>query len=135
MDHVATLRRLYELITAHDIDGFGALLSPEMVEHDDVPGAGPVRERVVDFFRMEIAAFPDFAMTVEDIVAGGDKVVARVRLTGTHGGDFMGMPATGRSVDIQLIDIMRFGDDGLIHEHWGVFDEMTMMRQLGAIDV
>ena len=60
-------------------------------------------------------------------------VVARVRATGTHEGEFMGMPATGRSADVQLIDIIRFGDDGLAHEHWGVFDELAMMQQLGAI--
>jgi predicted ester cyclase len=45
----------------------------------------------------------------------------------------MGMPATGNSVDIQIIDIMRFGDDGLVHEHWGVADQMAMMTQLGAV--
>ena len=45
----------------------------------------------------------------------------------------MGMPATGKSVDVQLIDIIRFRDDGLAHEHWGVFDTLAMMQQLGAI--
>jgi predicted ester cyclase len=43
------------------------------------------------------------------------------------------MPATGKSVDVQLIDITRFGDDGLAHEHWGVFDSLAMLQQLGAI--
>ena len=46
---------------------------------------------------------------------------------------FMGMPASGKRVDVQLIDIIRFGDDGLAHEHWGVFDALAMMQQLGAI--
>ena len=86
------------------------------------------------FFRMQVAAFPDLAMTVEDVVDGGDKVVARVRFTGTHQGELMGMPATGRTVNVAVIDIMRFGDDGLVHEHWGVFDALGMMRQLGAVD-
>jgi predicted ester cyclase len=45
----------------------------------------------------------------------------------------MGMPATGKAIDVQLIDIIRFGDDGLAHEHWGVMDAMTMMQQLGAV--
>ena len=45
----------------------------------------------------------------------------------------MGMPPTAKSVDVQFIDIIRFGDDGLAHEHWGVFDLMAMMQQLGAI--
>ena len=44
----------------------------------------------------------------------------------------MGMPATGKSVDVQLIDIMRFGDDGLVREHWGVVDTLAMMQQLGV---
>jgi predicted ester cyclase len=45
----------------------------------------------------------------------------------------MGMPATGKSVEVQLIDIIRFGDDGFAHEHWGVVDAMSMMQQLGAM--
>ena len=45
----------------------------------------------------------------------------------------MGMPATGKSIDVQFVDIIRFGDDGLAREHWGVFDAMRMMQQLGAI--
>jgi predicted ester cyclase len=54
-----------------------------------------------------------------------------VRYTGTNKGDFMGAPATGRKVDVQLIDIFGFGDDGLVREHWGVMDQMTMLQQLG----
>ena len=132
MDHTATLRRLYDLINAHDIDAFGEFLADDFVEHEELPGGDPTREGVKDFFRMQIAAFPDLAMTPQDVIDGGDKVVARVRFTGTHEGEFMGMPATGRTVDVQLIDIMRFADDGLVHEHWGVFDAMAMMQQLGA---
>jgi len=125
---------MYDLINAHDIDGLGATLADDFVEHEELPGEAPGRAGVMDFFRMQIAAFPDFAMTVEDLVDGGDKLVARVRLTGTNTGEFMGMPATGRAVDIELIDIMRFADDGLVHEHWGVADQMAMMEQLGAVE-
>ncbi len=57
------------------------------------------------------------ARHVEDIVSDGGKFVARVRFTGTHRGDFMGMPATGKSVDVNLIDIHLIGEDGLVHEH------------------
>ena len=56
-----------------------------------------------------------------------------MRATGTHQGELMGMAATGRSVDIQLMDMMRFGDDGLVHEHWVVTDSLGMMQQLGAV--
>lgn len=132
MDHTATVRRLYDLLNAHDVDAFGDLLADDFVEHEELPGGDATSEGVKAFFRMQIAAFPDLAMTPEDVIDGGDKVVARVRFTGTHRGEFMGMPATGRSVDVQVIDIMRCADDGLVHEHWGVFDAMAMMRQLGA---
>jgi predicted ester cyclase len=88
---------------------------------------------VLSFFRMYIAAFPDLRMAPEDVIASGDKVVARIRATGTNSGDFMGMPATGKPIDVQMIDIIRFGDDGLAREHWGVFDAMGMMQQLGVV--
>ena len=132
MDHTATVRRLYDLINAQDIDAFGELLADDFVEHEELPGGDPTREGVKAFFRMQIAAFPDLAMTPQDVIDGGEKVVVRVRFTGTHQGEFMGIPATGRSVDVQVVDIMRCADDGLVHEHWGVFDAMAMMRQLGA---
>jgi predicted ester cyclase len=77
-------------------------------------------------------AFPNMRWEPEDVLADGDKVAARVRVTGTNEGELMGMPASGRSVSVQVIDIIRFGDDGLVHEHWGVFDMMGMMQQLGV---
>ncbi len=133
MDHAATMRRAYDLINAGDIDGFGDVLADDFVEHEQAPGLALDKEGVKTFFRMYRAAFPDLRMDVEDVIASGDKVVTRARATGTHEGDFMGMPATGRRVDVQLVDIVRFADDGLAHEHWGVFDTMTMMQQLGAV--
>ncbi|HVW19408.1 MAG TPA: ester cyclase [Solirubrobacteraceae bacterium] len=133
MDHVATMRRVYELISAGDLDGFGELLAEDLVEHEETPGLAPTKAGVLEFFGMYRAAFPDLRMTPEDVLASGDKVVARVRATGTNQGAFMGMPPTGRAVDVQLIDIIRFGDDGLAHEHWGVFDALAMMQQLGVV--
>jgi len=133
MDHAATMQRAYDLINAGDIDGFGELLADDFVEHEETPGLEPTREGVKAFFRMYVAAFPDLHFDTEDMIASGDKVVTRARATGTHQGEFLGIPATGKSIDVQLIDIVRFGDDGLGHEHWGVFDAMAMMQQLGVI--
>jgi predicted ester cyclase len=62
----------------------------------------------------------------------GDKAVARVQFTGTNDGEFMGMPATGRSVSVEAIDIVRFDADGRAVEHWGVLDQLGLMTQLGA---
>ena len=133
MDHEATMRRLYELISAGDIDGFGDHVADDFVEHEETPGFEPSKVGVKQMFRMYRAAFPDLRMEAEDVLASGDKVVARARATGTHQGEFMGMPATGKRVDVQLIDIIRFGEDGLAVEHWGVLDALGMMQQLGAI--
>jgi steroid delta-isomerase-like uncharacterized protein len=133
MDHAATMRRAYDLISAGDLDGFGDLIADDFVEHEETPGLEPTREGVLEFFRMYRAAFPDLSMEPQDVISSGDKVVARVRASGTHQGEFMGLAATGRSVDVQLIDIIRFGDDGLAHEHWGVVDVLAMMQQLGAV--
>ena len=133
MDHAATIRRMYDLLSAGDIDGFGNLLADDFVEHEETPGLEPTKEGVKQFFHMYRAAFPDLRMEPQDVVASGDKVVARARATGTNQGEFVGMPATGKSVDVQLIDIIRFGDDGLAREHWGVFDALGMMQQLGHV--
>ena len=78
------------------------------------------------------AGFPDLECHVEDMTADGDKVWARVRLTGTHQGEFMGVAPTGNRVEFDVIDIGRFeGGKGV--EHWGVSDAMGLMMQIGAI--
>ena len=133
MDQAATIRYLYELISRGDLDGFGDQVADDFVEHEENPGFERSKAGVIQMFRAYRAAFPDLRMEAEDVLVDGDKVVARVRATGTHQGEFMGMPATGRRVDVQLIDIMRFGEDGLAHEHWGVVDALAMMQQLGAV--
>jgi len=133
MDHAATMRHVYDLISAGDIDGFGELVAEDFVEHEETPGLEPTKEGVKQFFHMYKTAFPDLRMEAQDILVSGDKVVARARATGTHQGEFLGMSATGKSFDVQLIDIIRFGDDGLAREHWGVFDALAMMQQLGVI--
>jgi steroid delta-isomerase-like uncharacterized protein len=133
MDHTDSIRRLHALINAGDIDGFGRQLADDFIEHEELPGIPSTKDGVLQYFRMLIAAFPDFRMDVEDVIASGDKAVARVRVTGTHKGEFLGLPATGKSAAINLIDIIRFGDDGLAREHWGVSDQLSLLQQLGAI--
>src|SRR5262245_58882404 len=119
MDHAATIRRLYDLINVGDIDGFDRLVADDFAEHEELPGFPPTKAGTTQYFRMLIAAFPDLRMVLQDVIASGDKVVARVRVTGTHKGSFMGISATGKRVDVKLIDIIRFGDDGRAREHWG----------------
>ncbi|MCI0394922.1 MAG: ester cyclase [Chloroflexi bacterium] len=133
MDHTISIRRLYDLINADDIDGFGRQLADDFVERDEMPGLPPTKDGVVQYFRLLLAAFPDMRMDVQDSFASGEKAVARLRVSGTHKGEFMGIPATGNSVAVNLIDITRFGDDGVAREHWGVADLLALMQQLGVI--
>jgi steroid delta-isomerase-like uncharacterized protein len=128
-----TMRSAYDRINAGDVDGFGTLLAEDFVEHEELPGLSPTKAGVLEWFRHLRTAFPDLHMHVEDVLASGDKTVARVRATGTHQAEFMGVPTTGKPVDMPLIDIMRFDDGGLVCEHWGVADTMTMMQQLGVV--
>lgn len=132
MDHEATVRQLYTLLNAGDLDGFVDLLADDFVEHEETPGLAPTKAGVKQFFGMYMAAFPDLRMSPEDVLVSGDKAVARVRATGTHRGEFMGMPATNKSMNVQLIDIFRLGG-GKVHEHWGVLDALLMMQQLGVV--
>jgi len=133
MDISDTTRRAYELISAGDIDGFGELMADDFVEHEETPGLAPTKDGVLEFFRMYCNAFPDLRMDAEEVLVSGDKTVTRARASGTHQGELMGMPPTGKRVDVQLIDIMQFNDAGVISEHWGLVDMLSMMQQLGAI--
>jgi len=135
MDHTTTMRTAYERISAGDIAGFGDLVADDFVEHEEVPGLAPNKEGTLDYFRILLSAFPDMQMDVEDLIAGDDKTVARVKATATHRGEFMGVPPTGMHIEVRLIDIMRFDDDGLVCEHWGVADMLSLMQQLGAVPV
>jgi predicted ester cyclase len=78
------------------------------------------------------AAFPDGSMTIEDMIAEGEKVVTRKTYRGTHQGELLSIPPTGRHVSVGLIDIMRIVD-GKVVEHWNVGDDLGMLQQLGVI--
>ena len=133
MSHADTMRQFYEHVNAGNIDGFAALIADDMIEHEKIEGLPQTKEGVVEFFKMFGAAFSDLRFDPEDVIESGDKAWARVRVTGTNDGEFMGMPATGKSIDVMAVDMIRFNDDGTAAEHWGVSDTMTMMQQLGVV--
>jgi steroid delta-isomerase-like uncharacterized protein len=133
VNHADTTRQTYERINAGDIEGFGDLLSDDFTEKEGGLGFPATKAGTLDFFRYLRNAFPDMHMTVDDLIDGSDKTVARVHVTGTHKGEFAGLAPTGHEVDMELVDIMGFDDDGLICAHWGVADMLTLMQQLGAV--
>jgi steroid delta-isomerase-like uncharacterized protein len=133
MDHEATLRRMYDSINSGNVDAFAEPLADDFVDHELPPDLAPTKAGTKEFIGNFLIGFPDTRFDAEDVLSSGDKVVARVQVTGTHSGTYMGIPATGKSIKMQGIDILRFADDGLVHEHWGVMDVMAMMQQLGVV--
>ena len=79
-----------------------------------------------------LGVFPDLHVTIQDLLAEGDKVVSRNAVTGTHQGDYMGHPPSGKAVTYSEIFIFRFAD-GRIAETWGVVDVFSQMKQIGVI--
>ena len=131
-ENKAIARRGYEAINQKNLDALDEVVASDMTDHDPVPGQAPGLEGVKQYFSSLHAAFPDVQMDVEEMIAEGDKVVARVSVSGTHQGEFMGIAPTGNRVTITGIDILRVAD-GKIVEHWGRFDDLGMMQQLGVI--
>jgi steroid delta-isomerase-like uncharacterized protein len=130
------LQRLYdELFNAGSLDVAHELIAPDAVDHEALPPGitGTVPEQLQQFVSLFRSAFPDLHLTAQDMIGEGDRVVARVTITGTHQGEFQGMSATGKPIDVQLIDIVRFDDAGMMVEHWAVTDNLGMLQQLGAV--
>jgi len=126
-------RLIKEVFNRGNIRLVDELLAPGFVDHEELPpGIPPGREGVKQLTNMFRSAFPDFKATIDDMIAEGDKVVARQTWSGTHKGEFMGIPPTGKSVSFGVIDIIRIAG-GKFVEHWGQMDSMGMMQQLGAI--
>ena len=130
---VLVRRMVEEIFTQGKTSQADEFLAPDFVEHEELPPGIPSgREGVKQLTNMFRTAFPDFRATIDDIVAEGDKVVIRQTWSGTHKGEFMGVPPTGKSVSFGVIDIIRIVG-GKFVEHWGQMDSMGMMQQLGAI--
>ena len=78
-----------------------------------------------------LPGIPDLELPIEDMIAEGEKVLVRLRVRGTHGGDLMGIAATGRKIDIGVLDLFQFRGGRLI-EHWASLDNLGLLRQLGV---
>ena len=128
------VRRFNEAFSAGDLDGAAAVFAANAVIHNSGAPDPLDVEGFKHFGGVFAAAFPDGKMTIEDLIVEGDKVVSRVTYRGTHTGDMMGIPPTGKSVAVSAILIDRFAE-GKIVESWRLFDQMGMMQQLGLVPV
>ena len=121
-----------DVINQGRLDRADDLVALDFVELDPLPGQQQGREGLKGVIRMLRNAFPDIHWVVEETIAAGDKVVSRFKWTGTHGEDFLGIPATGRRVTVRGVVIDRL-KDGKMADSRILMDTMAMMQQLGAI--
>lgn len=123
--------RAYSEVSKGNLDIIDELVSADLVEHEVTPGIPPTRDGVKQMFAGMRAAFPDFELVADDMIAEGDKVFVRATMRGTHRGDFMGIPASGKKVTVPVADFFRISE-GKFVEHWGISDMGSMMQQLGG---
>jgi steroid delta-isomerase-like uncharacterized protein len=108
------------------------LVEPDALIRTPLPLVTTGAQALKEVFGTLHRAFPDLHVTTEDLIAEGDKVVARNTVTGTHRGEYMGLSPTGKSITYNEIFILRFAD-GRIAETWGVVDVLSQMKQLGLV--
>ena len=128
----AIIARFYDGINAGDLEVIDELIADDFVEREDFPGISPDKEGTRQFFTIFRTAFPDLHMEAHEAVIDGDLACVRSTMSGTHEGDFMGMPPSGKRFEVTAFDLVRLRD-GQVIEHWGLMDAMKMMQQLGAM--
>ncbi|MFI9154289.1 ester cyclase [Streptomyces sp. NPDC053367] len=136
--HKAAFLRFHDAVTgggAPDViaGAVDELAAPDLVFHAPVPTGLTGTQALKQVWTVLLRAFPDIRVTIEDVVAEGDKVVFRNTVTGTHLGEYRGLAPTGRKVEYAEIFIVRFTPDSRIAEIRGVVDVLSQLRQLGLL--
>lgn len=124
------IRAAYDVFNSYEYDKLGSYIDDNFVEHSPDPGQKQGLTGLVDAFKNLKTAFPDYKLTINDIILEGEKASVLFTFSGTNSGDMMGMKATNKKVDVQGIDYLYF-KNGKATEHWGYLDMHKMMEQLG----
>ena len=133
-ENKALFLRYQDALRAKSPDALKAVLAPDFIGHDLPPGLPPGPESLILFRKKVNETFPDQKMVVEDLIAVDDRVVARLTLTQTHQGEYMGIAATGKPVTLELIEIARI-ENGKIAERWAQLNFLRVLQQLGATHI
>jgi steroid delta-isomerase-like uncharacterized protein len=128
----AIVSRYQEIYNSNQLDALTEVVSEDLLTPKIMPGYGDGVEGGRNIHNTTLIGMPDWRTEIEDLIAEGDKVVARIRMTGTHTGDFYGIPATGKRVEFTGIYIVRIAN-GKIIEHWGEEDAVSLLTQLGVM--
>ena len=126
------VRRYQEIYNSNDLDSLREIVAKNILTPKIMPGMKPGLEGAKQVHTTTLIGMPDWHTAIEELIAGGDKVVARIAMTGTHTGDFWGIPATGQRVEFTGKYIVRIAN-GKIVEHWGEEDGVSLLQQLGVL--
>ena len=121
-----------EVLSQGKVEVIDELVHDDLIEHTEVPGVDPGKAGIPQYVKMFRDAFPDLKVTTDAVVVEGDEVWVQSTMTGTHKGEFMGIPATGKKVSVAGFDRVKT-KDGKAIEHWGMTDDLGMMTQLGVV--
>ena len=124
------IRRYQEIYNSNNLDELGEVMSFDVLTPKIMPNMPSGLDGAKAVHQKTLIGMPDWHTEIQDLVAENDKVVARVLMTGTHTGDFYGIPATGKHVEFTGVFIVRIAD-GKIVEHWGEEDSYGLLLQLG----
>jgi len=132
----ATIRRFHDATNTGDPEliskTIDELVEPDALIRTPLPIGGTGAQALKEVFARLHQVYPDLQVTIEDLIEEGDKIVSRNTVTGTHQGEYMGHPPTGKSITYNEIFIFRLAG-GRITETWGVVDIFSQMKQLGVI--
>jgi steroid delta-isomerase-like uncharacterized protein len=131
-DYNAMAQRWFaQVMNQGNEDVIDEICAANFVDHDPLPGIGADREGLHEFVKQIRSAFPDLETQIDDTLVEGDEIAVRSTFRGTHEGDFMGIPATHKKVEVSNYDFVRFENDQAV-EHWGTIDSAALMEQIGA---
>ena len=126
------VRRYQEIYNSNDLDRLTEVVSEDLLTPNIMPGIPAGLEGAKAAHRIMLVGFPDYQTVIEDMIAEGEKVAARIKMSGTNTGEFMGIPDTGKRVEFTGIYIARIAN-GKIVEHWGEEDSVSLLQQLGVL--
>ena len=126
------VRRYQDIYNSNDLDYLTEVVSEDLLTPNIMSGIPHGLEGAKAAHRIMLAGFPDYQTIIEDMIAEGDKVAARIKMTGTHTGEFIGIPPTGKQIAFTGIYIARFANSKIV-EHWGEEDSVSLLQQLGVL--
>lgn len=133
-ENKAVVRRVFDLLNAGDLASFDGIIADDIIIHTSIPGVEPGLESWRGFVALFLNAFPENHTDIDQMTAEGDRVVVRHTHRGVHGGDFMGIPSSGKSISITGFEEFRIAD-GKVVEFWHQDDLLSLLMQLEAMPV